>query len=241
MKNREIILKWILVLFLIGILWVLLFSLPNTYSVNNKVVVKYVGKYNQSMNSKDEIMNSAMKFLNAQDSLNKDINTQLLEDLITQDEYVEKAEVYLDVTGAINIYVYFRKPFVRLLRDNEVYYYDSEKVMLPALSNVDDNLLVVTGHLDQDNFEQLFFLVKMIYNHEFLNEHIGGVHYDKDLGYTLSSKICDLGINIGKNPLFDTVKIEMIKVFYTFLGQELNCDYCKSIDIQYDKQIICIK
>ena len=70
---------------------------------------------------------------------------------------------------------------------------------------------------------------------------IGGVHYDTDLGYTLSSKICDLAIRIGKNPLIDKLKSDKIKLFYYFLSQELNCAYCKSINIEYDKQIICIK
>ena len=239
--NKNAILKWGLLTLLLSVLILMICSNEGVYNMSNQFVVKYIGSYNESMTSKEKITDVAQNFLNERDSLNKDINTQLLEDLITQDKYVKKAEVYLDISGVINIYVYFRQPFIRLLRDNKVYYFDADKVMLPSLSNVDDNLLVVTGHVDDDAFDKMLFLVKMIYNNHFLNQVIGGVHYDKTLGYTLSSKLCDLAINIGINPLFDKIKIDMIEVFHHFLSQELNCDYCKSINIEYDKQIICIK
>ena len=239
--NNNRILKWGLFTFLLAILILLICSNSGIYNVNNKFVVEYIGPYNESMTSKDKIVDLVQDFFNERDSLNKDINTHLLEDLISQDKYVKKAEVYLDISGVINVYVYFREPFVRLLRDNKVYYFDSDKVMLPSLSHVDDNLLVVTGDVDDNTLEKILFLVKMIYKNHFLNQIIGGVHYDKTLGYSLSSRMCDLAINIGKNPLFDEIKIEKIEILHHFLSKELNCDYCKSINIEYDKQIICVK
>ncbi|MAZ55583.1 MAG: hypothetical protein CMP54_01085 [Flavobacteriales bacterium] len=239
--NKNVILTWALFTILSVVLITLIYSNCNIYNVHNKFIVEYIGDYNQSMTSKDEIINISKDFFSRRDSVNKDINTQLLEDLITQDTYIKKAEVYLDISGVINIYVYFREPFIRLLRDNNVYYFDTDKVMLPSLSVVDDDLLVVTGNLDDDEFEKILLLVKMIYDNNFLNQLIGGVHYDESLGYTLSSKMCDLAINIGKNPVFDKIKIDMIELFHRFLSKELNCDYCKSINIEYDQQIICIK
>ena len=239
--NKNAILKSGLLTLLLSVLILLICSNKDVYNVSNHFVVKCIGSYNESMTSKEKIVDIAQNFFNERDSLNQDINTRLLEDLITQDQYVKKAEVYLDITGVINIYVYFREPFVRLLRGNKVYYYDSEKVILSSLSNVDDNLLVVTGQVDDDAFDTMLVLVKMIYNNHFLNQFIGGVHYDKALGYTLSSKVCDLAINIGRNPLFDKIKIDMIELFYRFLSQELHCDYCKSINIEYENQIICVK
>jgi len=239
--NKNVIFTWALFTILVVVLIILIYSNCNIYNVNNKFIVEYVGDYNESMTSKDEIINLAQDFFSRIDSINKDINTHLLEDLITQDTYVKKAEVYLDVSGVINIYVYFREPFVRLLRDNNVYYFDVDRVMLPSLSIVDDDLLVVTGNLDDEKFEKILLLVKIIYDNHFLNQFIGGVHYDESLGYTLSSKMCDLAINIGNNPVFDKIKIGMIELFHRFLSQELNCDYCKSINIEYDQQIICVK
>jgi len=239
-KRFDSILKWTSLLSLFLILSVLIYIIPDNYYLENKVNVTYIGYYNKSMTSEKDIKNLALDFINNTDSLYKDINTNLLEDLITADQYVKKAEVYLDLRGTINIYVYFREPFIRLLRDNIIYYFDFEQVLLPSLSNVDKNLLVISGYLDDRNLDDIFSLSNIIDSHKFLNWFIGGVHYDKNTGYSLSSKICDLEINIGKNPVLDNIKIDMVKIFYTFLLQELNCNYCNSIDIQYDKQIICI-
>ena len=240
MKRVDSILKWTYFLSLLLILSILIYIIPNNYYVENKVDVTYIGYYNKSMTAEQDIKNLAIEFINSRDSLNKDINTHLLEDLITEDQYVKKAEVYLDLTGTINIYVYFREPFVRLLRDNKIYHFDFEKVLLPSLSNVDKDLLIVSGFLDERNLDDMLFLSSIIYSHKFLNWFIGGVHYDKNTGYSLSSKIYDLEIRLGNDPVLDELKINMVKVFYTFLLKELNRNYCNSIDVQYDKQIICI-
>jgi len=219
---------------------ILIYIIPDNYYVGDKVDVTYIGYYNKSMTKEQDIKNLALEFINNRDSLNKDINTHLLEDLITADQYVKKAEVYLDLTGTITIYVYFREPFVRLLRDNTIYHFDFEKVLLPSLSNVDKDLLIISGFLDERNLDDMLFLSNTIYSNKFLNGFIGGVHYDKNTGYSLSSKTCDLEISIGNDPVLDKVKIDMVKIFYTFLLKEENCNYCNTIDIQYDKQIICI-
>ena len=134
-----------------------------------------------------------------------------------------------------------RQPFVRWLTNDSVYYLDYEGVVLPKLLNVDNNLLVLSGDLNEKNGAYLFTLISKIYNNTFLNDLIGGVHYDVAKGFVLSTKVCDLKINHGDNTLLDEIKIYMIKIFFNLLSSELSCNYCKEINIQYDKQIICIK
>ena len=99
-------------------------------------------------------------FLNNRDSLAKDINTSLLEDLISSDIYIKKAEVYLDIRGVLNIYVHLREPLLRVLKNNKMYYLDGDGVFLPKLLNIDRSLLIFKGELvpnDFDNFIQLTF------------------------------------------------------------------------------------
>ena len=121
-----------------------------------------------------------------------------------------------------------------------MYYLDVEGSELPSFLQVDKNLLVISGDVNKNNFGYMLPLVKTIYNHTLLNNLIGGVHYDNIHGYTLSSKICDLGINLGLKPILDKEDIDVIESFYDFLLDNLNCDYCKWINIAYDRQIICV-
>ena len=77
--------------------------------------------------------------------------------------------------------------------------------------------------------------------HDLLNALIGGIYCDSDKAYVLSSTICDLGIKIGDVGGFDIKKrLNIIEFFFNFLAQNLECDYCEIISLEYDNQIICI-
>jgi len=241
MKHYLTILRLCFFCVLLGILLWFLSSIQDMYNNNGSVSVQYVGDNNYPIISKNEIETMAIQFLNNSDSLDKDINTKLLEDLVLKKKYVKKAEVYLDLEGTVNIYVDLRQPFVRWLINDSIYYLDSKGVMLPKLLNIDKNLLVLTADLSEQNNTYLFELLSKIYNNAFLNNLIGGVHFDSDIGYVLSLKTCDLNISLGKDARLDEIKINMIQKFFNFLSSDLSCDYCKEINIQYDKQIICIK
>tara|TARA_B100002052_G_scaffold294717_1_gene319947 strand:- start:1438 stop:2154 length:717 start_codon:yes stop_codon:yes gene_type:complete len=187
--------------------------------------------------SKQDIVFQAKLFFNTQDSL-KDINTSVLEDLILEYEYINKAEVYLDLAKVAHIYISFREPFVKVLSDDRIHYYDDDGVLLPALLESQD-LLVISGDLAENEFKNFIPIVEQIYNHDMLNNLIGGIHYDILEGFELSSKLCDLGIKIGQHDIRS--KLNIIKSFSAFLSEELGCDYCKTINLKYNNQIICVK
>jgi len=244
MKKYHKILKlcFLFIFFALLFYYQTLFKTSNhIHNLNRDIVVQYMTKTNYSSVSKDDIIQIATQFLNNIDSLEIDINTSMLEDLILDNKYIKKAEVYLDVEGTVNIFIYFREPFVRLLRNNETYYYSSDWEILPILSNVDKNLLVVSGDLNKQEFVYLSELVNKIYKDNILNQFIGGIHYNNQVGYILSPKVCDIGINIGKTPKFNKYKINMLQRFYNYILNELGCNYCRAINLQYDNQVICIK
>ncbi|MBF25660.1 MAG: hypothetical protein CMP49_03990 [Flavobacteriales bacterium] len=208
------------------------------YNAENGVIIKYIGENNYSKVTTNEISDKINQYLINIESSDQDINTQLLEDLILEDKYIKKAEVYLDLEGVVNIHIFLSEPYVRLLRRNNIYYIDSDWVILPINSSVERNLLVLSGDLNKKNVNNL---IDKIYSDKFLNNLIGGIHYEKETGYILSTKLCDLGIQVGKESNLDFDKINMIKKFYRFFINELDCLSCKEINIQYDNQIICIK
>ena len=58
--------------------------------------------------TKEDLIRQVQSFLNTEDSL-KDINTSVLEDLILEYKYINKAEVYLDLNKVVHIYISFRE------------------------------------------------------------------------------------------------------------------------------------
>tara|TARA_B100000902_G_C27304087_1_gene914416 strand:+ start:821 stop:1543 length:723 start_codon:yes stop_codon:yes gene_type:complete len=240
MINNKI-LNFFALFFLIITLLYLLTILDYGYSADNGLIVKYGTNNSDSTVISQEIKSKVNKYLNSIDLSNQDINTQLLEDLILEDKYIKNADVYLDVAGVINIYIYLREPYVRFINDNNIYYMDPEWIVLPLNLNVEENLLVLSGDLNKNNADNLFNVVSKIYKDEFLNNLIGGIHYEDNSGYILSTRLCNLGIQVGHELKLDFKKINMIKKFYNFFLDELDCFSCNEINMQYDNQVICVK
>ena len=204
-----------------------------------KISIKFINKNIYQNVSEETIEKKAQEILNALDSLH-DINISLLEELIMENNYVNKAEVYLGLEDSINIYIEFREPFVKVLSNNKIYYIDAEEHILPALKTFKSDLIVLSGDINWSDMSNLVSLVDNIYADDMLDQLIGGIHYVKDDGYILSSKLCDLGINIGQEPVFDLDKLKQIELFLIYMVEEIGCDYCDVINVEFDNQIICI-
>ena len=242
MKNLHKILKVIALVIIFSVFVVSLLSIDLNYKIsgNEEVIFHYVNENYYQDFSEDNLLDEIKEYSKNQDSL-KDINTTLLEELVLANKYVKKAEVYLTVDQVINVYIHFREPFVKVLKDNKMYYYDIDGVMLPTLSKV-KNLLIFSGEIEGVRFTDFVKIAKRIYNSNMLNDLIGGVYYEKEKGYVLSSKICDLAIYLGHDASVEFEKKSgLIELFSVFLSKELGCEYCKAINLQFDNQIICVK
>lgn len=234
------ILKLLLASLLYLMFLYLIFTIKYEYDFSSKSIsVHYMNKNIYQDVSKEIFSQQTLDFLNNSDSL-EDINISLLEELIMDNNYVRKAEVYLDTEDTVNIYIEFREPFLRTLVDNKIYYFDSEQIMLPNLKSFDNELIVLSGDLSSVDLGSLFNLVEDIYNNHILSELIGGIHYNEEDYYVLSSRLCDLGIIIGKDPIFNFNKLKQIEVFLGHMFEQVGCDYCDLINLEYNNQIICI-
>ena len=131
MNNYFIILQWVLCFGFISILIIIIE--PPQYKFHNSIEIEFVSNHQYYKIEKDNVRKQIMNFLNQRDSINKDINTSMLEDLISEHKDIKKAEVYLDIEGSLKAYVYFRKPFVKIVKDDRIYYCDSNMVVLPLL------------------------------------------------------------------------------------------------------------
>ncbi len=238
MKKFDKILKWIFGVFIVCVFLFVIFSVKTDYEIPfEKVSVNYLNKNLYKNFSEEHIIDEVKSFMNAQDSL-KDINTSLLEDLILENIYINKAEVYLGLDEIIHVYIKFREPFVKVLRDNKIQYYDDDGELLPPLLSA-KQLLIISG--EAKDIKTLLPLITDIYNDELLNDLIGGIYCDSDKVYVLSSTICDLGIKIGDVGEFDIKhRLNTIELFFNFFTQNLKCDDCEIISLEYDNQIICI-
>ena len=171
--------------------------------------------------------------------LQQDINTSLLEDLILEDQNIKKAELYLDVSGKLEVILEFKTPFARQLKNQELIYLDSELNILSDVIQFDKKLIVLSGDVETSD-NNLIKLIESVYNNKILNSLIGGINYDVEGGYVLSSNYCNLFIDIGFQSLSDEI-IKRIETFLLFQEEFEYCDYCDTINLKYNNQVICVK
>ena len=171
-----------------------------------------------------------------------DINTTLLEDYISQLDYVSNAEVYLSDSN-LTVLVEQNNPFLRL---GGSYYLnrDGEKMLVSSKNFAD--VLFFSGQIKDENFDEICTITNYIYQDCFMQSLVKGVHYDKDVGYILFPRLLDLQIIFG-----DTLEIQekfnKIKTFYQRISKspkifdnEGNL-LIKTVNIKYSNQIICTK
>ena len=237
MKREGFIFKLVVSILGLCLIGLSLYYVQHKYDINNEIIVLFINKPEYVPLSEHEIIKQCSNYFNQKDSLS-DINIHLLEDLISDNEYVQKAELYLDANGQLNVLIYCREALVRIINDNMILYADYNG-FISDLKYVDKNLLVLTGFIDLKS--DLMTLIKYIYNNKQLKSLVGGIHVDKDRGYALSMKNCDISISLGINPSLDENKVILLKEFYDYFLKELGCDYCNALNLEYKNQIICIK
>jgi len=237
MKREGFMFKLVVSIIGLSIIGLSLSYVQNKYDINNEIIVLFINKPEYIPLSEDDIIKKCNNYFHQKDSLS-DINIRLLEDLINNNEYVQEAELYLDVNGKLNVFIYCREALVRIINDKIISYADYNGLLLD-LKDVDRNLLVLTGFIDLKS--DLMTLVQYIYNNKQLKSLVGGIHVDKDRGYMLSMKHCDISVYLGANPSLDENKVNLLKEFYDYFLKELGCDHCSALNLEYKNQIICIK
>ena len=172
-----------------------------------------------------------------------DINKKLLEDSITNIDYVYNAEVYLQ-DNSLTILVEQNNPFLRFEELGQSYYLNQEgKKMLATNMNLAD-VLFFSG--DTMYINQICDLANCIYQDSFMNSLIKGIHFDKDIGYIFYPRIFDIEIIFG-DTLGMKNKFDRIKTFYGKVSKnssiidDLGNLNIMSINVKYENQIICQK
>ena len=116
MNKYYTILKFIFSILLVAtFLYLIIFSINTKYNTPNNTIIKFMSKNIYQGVSEGNILAELQNTINFQDSLYVDINTSLLEDLLLQHKYIKKAEVYLDLSDVLNVFIDFRQPFVKVL------------------------------------------------------------------------------------------------------------------------------
>ena len=106
MKMYYMFFKWIFVVIICVIMCFFISSIKLDSNFHGGYIIYHKDDNFFEESSYQEIVKIITQFLHIEDTVNKDINTHVLEELILRNKYVDKAEVYLDLEIIFSFFTY---------------------------------------------------------------------------------------------------------------------------------------
>ncbi len=162
-----------------------------------------------------------------------------LEKIVERHPMVSFSEVSVSVLGELQVNVMQRKPIARMFKANKVVYLDTKGIEMPLSSNYSARVPVVDNKDGLMKIEDIFPLIKKIYQDDFLRKLVVLIKKDNE-GYWLKTRVNQQKVLLG-NLENTNKKLKKLKVFYSYMEKDSMCSNFAKIDLQYNSQVVCSK
>ena len=203
--------------------------------------------------SKDDIVNILQddQVNAAQSKPISDVNYRKLERAISNNPYVESAELFVDANGNIRIDIEQRTPILRVINNKGVgYYIDKHSGKMPLSSKFTARVPVATGnvwanpenenHTDSATVANLFTLASYISSDSFLTSLTEQIIVNEQKEFAIVPCVGNHLILLGNADQLDE-KFNKLKIFYKEgLKQAAGNDY-SVVNLKYENEVYCTK
>ncbi|GLR15765.1 cell division protein FtsQ/DivIB [Portibacter lacus] len=177
----------------------------------------------------------------------KDLDIMKIEDVLDNNDFIERAEVYLDGKNVLRVELVQKNPIVRINNGAQKFYLDDKGEYLSLSPVATVRVPVVTGDIkpytaeynkiEGHQFQDIFELATKIYKDDFLTSLIEQVHIEKNGDYLLIPKIGKEKIMLGS--VYDLEeKMYKLKVFYKEGLTRLGWGKYAYLDLKYEEQVV---
>lgn len=253
--NKKKILRYlkaamVLSLSLLFVFLIVKASLKQRDILCTKIVIDIKGKDSQKFINENDVL---AIISNATDDMIvnqkvSDIDLVKLEERLENHNFIENVEVYFNFEGALKIEVVQKKPLYRIINNNNVSYYISEKAYrVPLSSTFTPRLIVATGNIPNVEDvsteiinQNLWKLVNYIQADPFWDAMIGQIEVANNGDFILYPKLKGHNVLLGSIEDLD-YKFKKLKIFYQKALDKTDWVNYKQINLKYKGQIICSK
>ena len=162
-----------------------------------------------------------------------------LESALNLNPMIKKAQVYIDIQGALTAEIEQKKPIARVYT-NASYYIDDEGSYMPLSSNHSARVPLVTGFVEKNTLDNIYKIAKKVDKDEFLKKHIVEIHQNEDLSIELRLRNRDFRVQLGSLKMLDK-KINNLKAFYKKALNDKILDTYTIVNLRFDNQVVCTK
>ncbi len=234
MKNKYRILK---ILVTVGILTFLLsFSLKRFSNKPMESIKITMNEQQPSVYFVDEKdIKKIVKDSNPENKLGT-LDIPTLEKKINDNDFVDSANVYLNLNGTLNLDIKQRVPAFRLLKNGKDFYVDAKGVEFPISKNYSYPCMLVTGNVKKEEYENLAVLIDKINKDDFSKKYFIGIAKDKG-DYSLLTSEGHYKVEIGDLNNID-FKVKGFKTFVEKYMVSQDPNKYRKISLKYDNQIV---
>ena len=161
-----------------------------------------------------------------------------VEALLNNHAMIENAEVYLTLNGTLKTRISQRRPIGRVL-GQPAFYIDRLGEKMPLSPNYSARVPVLNG-VSENNFDEVYPLIKYINGDVFLTEHVTGITRLTGGVYKLEVRKMDFELFFGKIERVEN-KFNNFKAFYKKAHKDDILSTYKMVDLQFGNQVICTK
>ncbi len=194
------------------------------------------------------------KFGNLSSKKRKEVHSEEIEAYLLQRNMIAEANVFLSLTGKLNIDIVQNKPIVRVYNKNGGQFYidDSMRVCNSNLKRA-ANVIVANGELDGlpqvkkeldttafPLYHKLYEVADIVSKDDILKNQIDQIFYSKKDGFQLIPKVGDYVILLGDGT---SAKERLRKLHYLYKDgfSKHGWDNYSLVNLIFDNQVICTR
>lgn len=230
--------KGILLLGLVVFLYAFSSHKNNSRSVT-KIAVQFTGNENvyitTEMVNKLLIQNQEQLFNLPKDNL----DLKEMEFLLESNDMIKSAQVYLTVNGEVRTKIEQKQPIARVYSVT-TFYIDEDGLWMPLSSQHSARVPLVTGVVEKENLEAVYKMALKIHKDPFLKTYITEIHQNESEEISLKMRLSEFEILVGPLENLDK-KINNLKAFYQKAKKDKALDIYKTVNLQFDNQVVCTK
>lgn len=189
------------------------------------------------------------------------LNFDAIENILEDNPFISKAEVYTDFNGVLNIRIIQRNPVMRIISENnETYYLDESCKLMPVSEEYTATVIVVSGNIThkfinaditESNYNTIdktySFTLKGLYNfvtylnnHELWQYQIEQIYINDDNEIELIPRVGNHIIELGGLDNYE-FKMGKLEALYKKGFALTDWNIYSSINLKYSNQVICKK
>ncbi|HEU5166840.1 MAG TPA: hypothetical protein VFU29_14925 [Chitinophagaceae bacterium] len=175
-----------------------------------------------------------------------DINLKKLEQLLRDNIWIRKAEMWFDNRNVLHVEVYEREPIARIFTNTgNTFYIDSTERKIPLSDKISARVPVFTGFPDKKVYsskdslllDDVKNIAAYISNDRFWMSQVAQIDITPERNFELSPVVGNHLIKLGNGKDIQK-KFNRLMIFYKQVLAEKGFDAYSTIDVQYTGQVV---